>query len=36
MSNILKEIFDTAIEISVKEPTSIIVGGLSSIFEDDD
>lgn len=36
MSNILKEILDTAVEISIKEPTNIIVGGLSAIFKDDD
>lgn len=30
--NILKEILDTYIEISIKEPTNIIKGGLSAIF----
>lgn len=30
--NILKEILDTYIEISIKEPTNIIKDGLSAIF----
>lgn len=33
---ILKDIFNTAIEINVKEPTNIITGGLSAIFGGDD
>lgn len=34
--NILKEILDTYIEISIKEPTNIIKGGLSAIFGGND